>query len=296
MEHKERKNMGRFKKEFLSKKLYNILSKNNIISFYHYNNINSKEWGLIKKNFSQCKPFQSLLVSNRNFFKDLNNLNQHFFSHYTKVGKNKVIQAKHSEKVSKLLSFKDSFNNSTFLPNSKLNLRKKELLQETFSKEPVNQLKDQSQFQTISKYLQGPTFVIGFQSSKQLLNCLDVLKENSKLYLLGIFVEQKILSYLDIQKLIQFKKIENIHPALKKEIYGDVLSVLPKKKDVWLLVQQTLFINFIKNLKLKIQMFFYMRKNISFFYLNPTQFYVFLVAHLHYQAISSENKNKIISV
>lgn len=299
------------KKEFLIRKLFYILYNSNIITFYHHNNVNSKEWKKIKKYFSKGHPVGSLLISNQNFFKDFEITKPLVPKEPRGAGPQKTF-FESPYKTSSLLSFhkKEVFVDvlSTMGLDKKKNQKKGEIFSvvsreseenlvynthEWVSKKSVytpskrsevncvscnikktkstNNLKNRTKYQlnAVSKYLQGPTIVLGFQTRNQFFVFLDFFNKNSKFYLLGTFLEDKILNYLDLKKLISLQNIENINRQKNQGFFGK--PMLPSD------AKQSLIIDFIKKVHLNSQSFFFIRKKTLFFYLKQTFFFFILI-------------------
>lgn len=67
--------MSFIKNQFFEKKITQLLKNYKYVLIFHYNNITSKEWISLKKNFFQINPFiQSKVVPNRFLFQLLKNL------------------------------------------------------------------------------------------------------------------------------------------------------------------------------------------------------------------------------
>lgn len=57
--------MAKFKKQVAKFKIYNLLEKNQVVLFYHYNNTISKDWHLVKEQLLKFGQITSMLAKNK---------------------------------------------------------------------------------------------------------------------------------------------------------------------------------------------------------------------------------------
>ena len=57
--------MAKFKKQVAKFKIYNLLEKNQVVLFYHYNNTVSKDWHLVKEELLKFGQITSMLAKNK---------------------------------------------------------------------------------------------------------------------------------------------------------------------------------------------------------------------------------------
>jgi ribosomal protein L10 len=214
------------KKHIKYQKTLKIFTNNPIIMFYHYNNINTKYWRLMKNECSKIGALETLVVKNR-------------------IARNFIQFTKENAQ-------KQCFLKKDFLKKKNNYFQTKSTLQKKI---------DFSEEKSMLALLQGPSFVIGCQSIDQLARVYKTLNKLSNFIFIGSVIESdffnkktantqknlhsnhkaekqindtiqnssKIYTHLDVEKLIQLDSsiyIELIQ-TLQSSAYS-LFSVLNK--------------------------------------------------------------------
>ena len=158
-------NMAKFKKQVAKFKIYNLLEKNQVVLFYHYNTAVSKDWHLVKEQLLKFGQITSMLA------------------------KNKIAQ--------KVITSLQSSTNPLLTPGPPLRGGK-----QGGSGSGVSTTLDNEFSRAL---FQGPTILLGCGSLDILETVLRVLKQEKGFFLLGGFYKHRVVSCREIEKLGQME-------------------------------------------------------------------------------------------
>ena len=196
-----------YKRKIIYQKLYKIFSENSIIFIYHYNNLSTKDWSLLKSELSKISEINTIVAQNRIVQKLLDiNKNKKTFSkkivhhdprsdhllssyriasRWTHLRWRRVYDAESEEQVMLSPSLRDA--------TQPIKTVSWENDVEFFTTENLSKLKT---------LFQGPTFLIACNSYKKIPLIIKIFQKYPCFIIVGGFFETQPITHIDIQKYL----------------------------------------------------------------------------------------------
>lgn len=155
------------KRKIIYQRLQKILSKNSILFIYHYNNLSTKQWALLKNKLSKIDGINTMVIQNK-IMKDI---------------------------------FNSSTNDTTCLkklPNySRIDCSKETVLEKSDIKYFTHQ-----NIVKLQPLFQGPTFLVACNSYNQIPLITKIFQNYPNFIFIGGFLETQTITHVDLQKYL----------------------------------------------------------------------------------------------
>lgn len=213
------------KKQILNYKIQSIIAHNPFLIFFQFNNVNTKEWRLIKSKLSKITNTPILVVKNKIVHKIFSCTDKSFsISQQTdwrcETNSQGAQQSSTTTEVTKgnfkpVKFFTKNKQQATANLNKLNNILNDNLVAETpdvclASLEKNNFTNRQTKFvykSNLTKFpktvFQGPTLMLGFVSLKQLQDIYEILNETPNFMFVGGLFQNQIINHLDLDKIVK---------------------------------------------------------------------------------------------
>lgn len=195
------------KKEISLQKELNVLTKNSFLLFYQFNNVSSSKWKLVKNEVRKEGKIDHLIFQNKTAAI--------------------ALQAQESQQLEEFPLFKTK----DILKDPKAVQEHSKRVLPVLEKQELSKLDRISMDKKIKNLLQGPTFVLGCETIKQLVPIHKLLKNFSNFLFIGGLYNNQFITHYSIEKLFTLDD----HNGAQTKI--ELIQFLNSKKD------PSLFIN-----------------------------------------------------